>query len=69
MVHNKVYCPSCQTGQFRRGDGTVYHCGKCGGMFDDDPEDGGDYSDRNPAARLEREERRGEARRNGRRPS
>lgn len=38
-------------------------------MFDDDPEDGGDYSDKNPAARLEREDRRNEARKNGRRPT
>jgi hypothetical protein len=26
-------------------------------MFDDSPDEGGDYSDRDPSARLEREER------------
>jgi hypothetical protein len=31
--------------------------------FDDSPDEGGDFSDRNPAVRLEREERRAARRR------
>lgn len=32
-------------------------------MFDDEPDEGSDYDDRNPARRLEREERMKENRR------
>lgn len=32
--------------------------GGCGALFDHDPDEGSDYSDRNPAARIERQERR-----------
>jgi ribosomal protein L37AE/L43A len=50
-------CPRC--GQRKRitalGDGT-YLCASCGAWFDDDPDEGGEYSNRNPAARLERQE-------------
>lgn len=54
-------CPRCGTNKHVRPHGVVgdlYRCGKCSGTFDDDPEEGGDYSDRNPAARLERDDRR-----------
>jgi hypothetical protein len=43
--------------------GDLYHCRGCGAIFDDEPDEGGDWSDGNPAARLEREERRRERRR------
>jgi len=33
-------------------------CPWCKRLFDDSPDEGGDFSDRNPAVRLEREERR-----------
>jgi len=36
----------------------MYYCYRCKMQFDNDPDEGGDYSDWNPAARLEREERR-----------
>ena len=35
-----------------------WHCTRCHVSVDLDPDEGGDWSDRNPAARLEREERR-----------
>lgn len=41
----QVKCPACGRKQPGRG------------QFDNEPEDGGDYSDQNPAARLERAER------------
>lgn len=53
-------CPGCGSTKHvtRRADGDCW-CGRCKVMFDgDDPDEGGDYSDFNPAARLEREERR-----------
>lgn len=40
--------------------GDMFHCNRCGANFDTDPDEGGDYSTFNPAARLEREERRQE---------
>lgn len=39
--------------------GGIY-CHDCKAFYDDDPDEGGDYSDHNPAARLEREERQRE---------
>lgn len=51
-------CPHCckrdrvvKTGEQRRHRHS-------GGFFDDDPDEGGDFHSRNPAARLERQERR-----------
>jgi len=38
----------------------MYRCGHCGTMFDDNPDEGSDYSDFRPSARMEREERRRE---------
>ena len=53
-----VRCPRCGRRQPRQRPDTIYWCPNCHGQFDDDPDEGGDFSDRNPAARLEREERR-----------
>lgn len=49
------FCGSIKT--YVLGDRDFY-CGNCRKMFDGDPDEGGDWSNRNPAARLEREERR-----------
>ena len=61
----QVRCPRC--GRPQNGTGradTIYYCAPCRAQFDNDPDEGGDYSDRSPAARLEREERnRGNKRR------
>lgn len=54
-------CPRCGTNKQVKPHGVagdMYHCHRCHGTFDDDPNEGGTYSDFNPAARLEREERR-----------
>lgn len=51
-------CPRCR--KPGRPVNGYYVCPICGGIFDDDPNEGGDHSDRNPAVRLEREERRRE---------
>ena len=48
-------CPRCNVKGTPQGD--VFWCRRCQCLFDDEPAEGGDYSDRNPAARLEREER------------
>lgn len=45
-----------------RSDG-LYWCQRCQGLFDNDPDEGGTHSDRNPAVRIEREERRQERKR------
>jgi hypothetical protein len=50
-------CPQCGR-RISAPLATYFYCRYCRLCFDDDPNDGGDYSDRNPAARIEREERR-----------
>ncbi len=54
-MQTKVACPKCGTKQQDRGKDVFYFCDKCRMQFDLES-DGGDYSDRNPAARLERAE-------------
>lgn len=54
-------CPKCGRKSTVVEQGVIgdsYFCRECNMGFDDDPDEGGTYSDRNPAARLEREERR-----------
>lgn len=53
-----VKCPKCGRVQVNRGINAIYWCDHCQAPFDNDPDEGGDWSDRNPAARLEREEKR-----------
>lgn len=55
-----VDCPGCGGSQPHETDDAIYWCSRCQCQFDADPDEGGDYSSRNPAARLEREERRRE---------
>lgn len=57
----KTRCPRCD-GKGSATPGGMFKCSRCGAFFDAEPDEGGDYSDRNPAARMEREERRKEAR-------
>lgn len=54
-------CPRC-AGQGQTTPRGLFKCRKCGGFYDGDPEEGGDYSDRNAGVRIEREERRQERR-------
>jgi ribosomal protein L37AE/L43A len=56
-VNPLVYCPRCGRTQARRGPDSIYWCEHCRGCFDDDPGEGGTYSDRDPSARIERQER------------
>lgn len=53
-----VHCPRC--GEQQRITGCVgqFFCQACQMCFDDNPTEGGDYSDHNPGIRIEREERR-----------
>ena len=54
-------CPCCKTNRHASTHGqSQYYCSRCGGLYDNDPDEGGDHSTFNPAARLEREERRKE---------
>ncbi len=55
---DKPKCPRCGRIKAVQRAGDYLKCNACGALFDDDPDEGGDYSDRNAAARLEREERR-----------
>jgi tRNA(Ile2) C34 agmatinyltransferase TiaS len=51
-------CPFCGRRKGIRPAGPdTFKCPACGALFDDDPDEGGTYSNRNPAARLEREDR------------
>ena len=59
----KVGCPRCGRKQQRQASAdALYWCSICRGYYDAQPDEGGDYSDRNPAARIEREERQRSAR-------
>lgn len=48
-------CPRCHVKGVPHGD-REYLCPNCKGLFDDSPDEGGDYS-HNPAVRIERQER------------
>lgn len=57
----KPTCPKC--GHRHRNavsevESRLWYCTRCNMMFDDDPDDGGDFDDRDPSRRLEREEAR-----------
>lgn len=54
----QVKCPKCGRPQPKTlsADG-IYWCSHCKMQYDDDPDEGGDYSNYNAGARLEREER------------
>lgn len=64
-------CPRCGNNRNSVPNGTrQWYCKRCKGLYDDMPNEGGDYSDFNAGVRLEREERRQERqreRRGGRR--
>ena len=49
-------CVRCKSKRVARL-GELYRCASCDALFDDNPDEGGDYSSRNPSARMEREER------------
>lgn len=49
-------CPKCG-GRKTAPRGDWFICHRCDMMFDRDPDEGGDYSARDPAARMMRQER------------
>ena len=53
-----VACPRCNRMQKARTHDSIYWCSHCQCQFDNDPDEGGDFSSRDPSWRLEREERR-----------
>jgi ribosomal protein L37AE/L43A len=55
---SKVRCPKCGRPQTAGKGQDLFYCHECRMQFDNQPDEGGDYSDRSPSARLEREERR-----------
>lgn len=61
-ANTKIACPGCGSRQFKPAGPDMFKCSRCGGLFDDDPDEGGTHGHR-PKARLEREERRIERRR------
>jgi hypothetical protein len=55
-------CIGCGRRKSVQAVGEFFKCSACGALFDSDPSEGGSHSDRNPAARLEREDRAREQR-------
>lgn len=54
---DKRKCPKCGRAGKPTVDADLFWCGNCKAFFDNDPDEGGTHSDRNAAARLEREDR------------
>ena len=50
-------CPFCGSRRVCELSKNLYRCATCDAHFDNDPNEGGDFSSRDPSARLEREER------------
>lgn len=50
-------CPRCRRHGVKQGE--LFWCVRCQALYDEDPSEGGDYSD-NPSRRLERQEEREE---------
>lgn len=51
-----VRCPGCNRSQPMRGPDSLYWCTRCSAMFDDDPDEGGDFYD-DPVKSVEAKER------------
>ena len=52
----RVHCPACGDSQIPGPGQTIFRCEKCGGMFDSEADEGGDYDDRDPSRRMQRQE-------------
>jgi transcription initiation factor TFIIIB Brf1 subunit/transcription initiation factor TFIIB len=50
-------CPFCNSKKVVPNGDREHFCKDCKKLFDDDPDEGGSYSDRSPSARMERQER------------
>lgn len=58
----KPVCPQCRSASRVKAAGSFWTCRKCGGFFDGDVSEGGDYFT-DPTKRIENEESRQRARR------
>ncbi len=59
-------CPVCGTNKGAKAQSGYFRCGKCGGLYDDKPLEGGDvYAD--PSRRMELQERQRQRRKERRR--
>lgn len=56
-------CPFCNSKKIVASGPRNFFCHDCKATFDSEPSEGGDYSDRNPGARIERKEREQQQRR------
>jgi len=59
-------CPRCGEKRASEIEAGLYRCANCDGMFDDDPDEGGDYG-WEPSRRMQRQESREQRRRRARR--
>ena len=51
-------CPFCGSKRVAKLSAHMFRCATCDRYFDDDPNEGGDYDDRDPSRRLIRQEER-----------
>ena len=58
MTEKTPRSPCCNSPGIAQGTSGFYACKRCGGLFDDDPEEGGDYHSRDVSRRIERNERK-----------
>lgn len=56
---DKPKCPKsgCKGRGIEQGRSGIFVCNRCNGHFDNEPNEGGDFSDKDPSARLQRQER------------
>lgn len=50
-------CPQCGNKSGIQQIGLTFKCPRCRALYDNDPDEGGTFSDRNPSARLDRQDR------------
>lgn len=62
---NMPPCPVCGSMKIAKRPGGRFRCLRCGGLFDTDPNEGGDYG-RQPDERIIRQEREKVAKQRGR---
>ena len=53
---NCPFCSSKKVAVLEKGPRAMYRCCGCEALFDDEPDEGGDYSSKDPSRRMEREE-------------
>lgn len=55
-------CPKCGSNKRSAPRGEWWYCHNCDCLYDGEPEEGGDYSTRDPSWRMQRAERKKKAR-------